>query len=128
MSSEVQTIAERWYQAWLEKDAATVDALMADDYLYISPSGHMLDRAAVLAVIRSPSYRLDHATRTEIVIRPVGQNATIVRHRFQGSGSYEGNSFTDDNRAVMVWENQHNHWHLVLDQCSFSEDRGVDTP
>ncbi len=113
-------LSERWYQAWLEKDATTVERLMAEDYLYVSPNGLALDRQAILAVIGSPSYRLDKGTRTEVVVRPLGHEAAIVRHRFQGAGSFEGSSFTDDNRCVLVWEKQGGEWRIVLDQCSFS--------
>ena len=120
MLSEVQGLAERWFQAWLDKDAATVERLMAEDYLYIGPSGLTLDRQAILAVIRSPSYRLDHGRRTEVVIRAVGREAAVVRHRYQGAGSFEGTSFTDDHRCVMVWEKHAGDWRLVMEQCSFS--------
>ena len=120
MLSELHGQNERWYQAWLEKDATIVDRLMAEDYLYIGPSGLVLDRQAILAIIRSPSYRLDHGTRTEVVVRAVGQEAAVVRHRYQGAGSFEGTSFTDDHRSVMVWEKQDGEWRLVMEQCSFS--------
>ena len=120
MSSECNGVDECWYQAWLEKDAATVERLMADDYTYVAPNGLVLDRQAVLAIIRSPSYQLDHGGRTEVVVRAVGRDAAVVRHRWQGAGSFEGTSFTDDNRCVMVWEKQAGEWLLVMDQCSFS--------
>jgi uncharacterized protein (TIGR02246 family) len=120
MSSDLQLVADQWYQAWLVKDADTVERLMADDYLYVGPSGLFMDRAAVLAVVRSPSYRLDSATRSHIVVRGLGPDAAIVRHRFQGAGSYQGQSFTDDNQCVTVWEKQAGQWRLVLDQCAFS--------
>ncbi len=102
------------------KTLVTVERLMAEDYLYIGPNGLVLDRAAILAVIGSPSYRLEHGTRTEIVVRGIGDEAGIVRHRWQGAGSFEGTSFRDDNRCVMVWEKQAGEWRVVLDQCSFS--------
>jgi hypothetical protein len=120
MLSDLLDISEEWYRAWLAKDAATVERLAADDYLYVGPSGVVMNREAVLAVIRSPSYRLDHATRSEIVVRTIGQNAGLVRHRFQGAGSYEGRPFTDDNRGVMIWEKRGGQWRLLMDQCSFS--------
>jgi uncharacterized protein (TIGR02246 family) len=120
MVTQLRDVSERWYQAWRDKDAATVERLMADDYLYIGPNGLVLDRNAILAIIGSPSYRLDHGTRSESVVRAVGRDAAIVRHRWQGTGSYEGASFTDDSRCVMVWEKQDERWRLVLDQCSFS--------
>ncbi len=118
MLPELNGVDERWYQAWLEKDEATVERLMADDYVYVAPNGLVLDRQAILAIIRSPSYRLDHGGRTDVVVRSVGHEAAIVRHRWQGAGSFEGASFTDDNRCVMVWERRAGEWRLVMDQCS----------
>jgi uncharacterized protein (TIGR02246 family) len=121
MVSELHGLSERWFQAWLDKDAATVERLMAEDYLYVAPSGLVLDRQAILAIIRSPSYRLDHGTCTEVVVRAVGQDAAVVRRRYQGAGSFEGTAFTDDQRCVMVWEKQAGQWRLVMEQCSFSQ-------
>ena len=118
MLSELQDLSERWFQAWLAKDAATVERLTAEDYLYIAPSGLVLDRQAILAIVRSPSYRLDQGTRTEVVVRAVGPEAAVVRHRYRGAGSFEGTSFTDDHRCVTVWEKRAGEWRIVMEQCS----------
>ena len=53
MLAELQGLSERWYQAWLEKDAITVERLMAEDYIYIGPNGMTLDRQGILAIIGS---------------------------------------------------------------------------
>src|SRR5262245_10671440 len=121
MISELHELSDRWFQAWFDKDAATVERLAADDYVYVGPNGFILDRDGILAVIRSPTYRLDRGTRTDIVVRPLGDVAAIVRHCFQGAGSYEGKSFTDDHRCLMVWERRDGRWRLVMDQCSYSK-------
>jgi uncharacterized protein (TIGR02246 family) len=118
MSSELHELSERWFGAWLTKDAATVERLAAPDYLYVGPNGSTLDRQAILKIIRSPSYRLDRGTRTNVVVRPLGPDAALVRHHYQGSGSFEGTSFTDDQWCVMVWEKQAGQWRLVMEQCS----------
>lgn len=120
MTSVLHDLSERWFQAWLERDATTVEQLAADDYVYVAPDGSTLDRQAILAIIRSPSYRLDHGRRTEVVVRAVGHDAAVVRHRYEGAGSFEGTSFTDDQRCVMVWEKQGGEWRLVMEQCSFN--------
>ena len=119
MFSELHSLGERWFRAWLEKDAGTVERLMAEDYLYIGPNGLILDRQAILAIIGSPNYRLDHGTRSEVVVRALGDEAAIERHRYRGAGSFEGASFTDDHRCVMVWEKKAENWQLVMEQCSF---------
>jgi ketosteroid isomerase-like protein len=119
MLSELSGLNEQWNSAWLQKDAATVEHLMADDYIYVAPNGLVLDRQAILGIIRSPSYRLDHAIRTDVVVRTVGQEVAIVRHRSQAAGSFEGTSFTDDHRCVMICEKQAGEWRIVMEQHSF---------
>jgi hypothetical protein len=121
MPSELQAVSERWFQAWLDKDATVVERLAAADYIYIAPSGATLDREAILRIIRSPGYRLDHGARTEVVVRLLGRDAGIVRHRYQGAGSLDGKFFTDDHRGLMVWEKQAVGWRLVMEQNSFSQ-------
>jgi hypothetical protein len=118
MLSELEALNETWFQAWLHKDSATVERLMADDYVYIAPSGQTLDREAILEIIRSPTYRLDHGSRSEVVVRPVGTEAAVIRHRWQGAGSYEGTAFEDDHRCVMVCARVASTWQVVLEQCT----------
>ncbi|HMF15173.1 MAG TPA: nuclear transport factor 2 family protein [Gemmataceae bacterium] len=120
MLSELHDLNERWLRAWFEKDAATVERLMAEDYVYVAPNGLVLDRQAILGIIRSRSYQLDRGTSTEVVVRTIGREAAIVRKRWQGAGSFEGTSFTDDHRLVMVWEKQAGEWRLVMEQCSYN--------
>jgi uncharacterized protein (TIGR02246 family) len=122
MGSELHALNERWNRAWLERDAATVERLAAPDYVYVAPNGLTLDRLAILAIIRSPSYRLDGATRTEVVVRLLGPEAALVRHRSRAAGSFEGTSFTDDHRCVMVCEKQAGEWRVVLEQHSLYRD------
>ena len=120
MLAELLGLNEQWNQAWHVKDAATVERLMADDYLYIAPNGLVLDRQAILRIIGSPSYRLDRASRSDVVVRAIGHEAAVVRFRCQAAGSFEGTSFTDDHQCVMVWEQQAGQWRLVMEQHSFS--------
>jgi len=120
MLSELLDLNERWNRSWFEKDAATVERLAAEDYLYVAPNGVTLDRQALLGIIRSPSYRLDHGSHTEVVARALGQDAAVVRYRWQGGGSFEGTAFTDDQRGVRVWERQAGQWRLVLEQSSYN--------
>ena len=120
MLTELHELNSRWFQAWLEKDAATVERLMAQDYVYIAPSGRVLDRQAILAIIRAPSYRLDRFARTAIEVRAVGDAAVVVRDRRQSAGSFDGAAFSEEHRGVMVWAKHAGEWRLVMEQCSFS--------
>src|SRR5262245_26926286 len=118
--TEVRDLSARWFQAWLDKDAETIDRLAASDYVYVGPNGSVLDRQAILAIIRSPSYRLARGTRTAVMGRQLGFDAVLVRHHYEGAGAFEGADFIDDQRCVMVWEKHAGKWQLVMEQCAMN--------
>jgi len=55
-----------------------------------APNGKLLDRTAILNVIKSPTYHLDHSTRTPVVIKPVGKDGAVMVFHSQAAGSLEG--------------------------------------
>jgi len=71
---------------------------------------------------RSPSYRLDRSTRTEVVVRPLGNDAAIIRYRAQSAGAFEGVAFDEDHRCVMVCIRQGADWRIVMEQSSQNGD------
>ena len=118
MTAELEHLNQIWEQAWLDKDAALVEKLMADEYVYIAPNGKIMDRDSILKIIRSPSYHLDYGTRTEVVVKAVSQDTAVVVHRAQDRGSLEGKTFKDDNRCTMLCVRRGGEWRIVLEQCS----------
>jgi len=53
LTADLERLNQIWERAWLDKDAALVEKLMADEYVFIAPNGQMLDRQAILKIIRS---------------------------------------------------------------------------
>src|SRR5438132_13722670 len=98
MLAELQRLNDTWTRAWLEKDAATVERLTAEDYLYVGPNGPVLDRPAILGIIRSPSYRVDRSTRTDVVVRQLGNDAPIIRYRAHSAGTIDAVGFGEYHR------------------------------
>jgi hypothetical protein len=121
MTADLEQLNQIWNRAWLEKDVALVEKLMADDYLYIAPNGKLLDRKAILNVIKSPSYHLDHSTRTPVVIKTLGKNAAVMVFHSQAAGTFDGKSFKDDHTCTMFCVARGNvsgEWRVLLEQCS----------
>jgi hypothetical protein len=119
MATELDDQNERWNRAWFDKDDATVERLMADDYLYVAPTGFALDRDAILRIIRAPTYRVDRGTHTEVTVRMLGEGAAMIRHHWKGEGSFEGKAFADDQWGVRIWEFRSGAWRLVFEQSAF---------
>lgn len=49
MSDAPETIARRAYQAWVDRDRAALETLLADEFRFTSPRDHCIDRASYLA-------------------------------------------------------------------------------
>lgn len=118
MTNELEQMNQRWDRAWLAKDTGTVERLMADDYVYVAPTGQTHGREAILAVIRSPSYRLHRWTRTNNVVRMLGDGAAVIRNRTQAEGIFEGIKFKDDHICVRVCARVQRGWQIVMEQCT----------
>lgn len=118
MAADLEHLNQIWNQAWLQKDAALVEKLMADDYLYIAPDGQLLDRKAILNIIESPGYRLDHSTRTPVVTIAAGRDTAVMVFHSQAAGTFEGKSFKDDHKCTMLCVLRGGEWRVLLEQCS----------
>ncbi|HET6489570.1 MAG TPA: nuclear transport factor 2 family protein [Syntrophales bacterium] len=118
MTAELEQLNQDWTKAWLERDAATVDRLMAPEYVYVTPSGQVIDRQTILGIIRSPEYRLASGTRSEVWVMPLGEDTAAVMSRWQGEGSYQGHPFQDDHRCTSVFVHREVGWQLALEHCS----------
>jgi uncharacterized protein (TIGR02246 family) len=123
VTSELVRLLEQWNRAWLEKDAATVERLMADDYVYVDPTGQALDREAILGIIRSPTYRLHHWKRINIVVRMLGDSAAVIRHRGQGEGEFEGKPFNEDHSCMTVCARVRDEWQIVVEHCTSNKPK-----
>jgi hypothetical protein len=118
MLADLHQLNHIWNQAWLEKDVALVEKLMVDDYLYIAPNGQLLDREAILNVIKSPSYRLDSSTRTPVLIKILGKHAAVIVFHSQATGTFEGKLFKDNHKCTMLCVRGDSEWRVLLEQCS----------
>jgi uncharacterized protein (TIGR02246 family) len=121
VTTELEQFSQRWYQAWLDKDAAAVERMMADDYVYVAPTGQAQDREAILRIIRSPGYRLHSFHRTNIAVRMLGDNAAVIRCRGQGEGEFEGKPFKDDQALMQVYARIRGEWKVVTEQATVNK-------
>jgi hypothetical protein len=64
--------------------------MMAEDYVYVAPNGTILDRAAILQIVGDPTYGLTGGTHAETIVVMLGEDAALVRHRWEGTGTFRG--------------------------------------
>jgi ketosteroid isomerase-like protein len=118
MQTEVEALMKAWQAAWFAKNAGAIDAMMADDYVYVAPNGKVMDRKTILGVVSDPTYALTGGAHTETVVSMLGDTAAMVRRRWQGSGTFRGQTFVEDHRCVTICDRSAGRWRLRYEHCS----------
>jgi uncharacterized protein (TIGR02246 family) len=118
MRDELETLIAAWHAAWFTKDAPAIAKMMTEDYVYVGPNGAVLDREAILQIVGDPTYGLTGGTHTETVVVMLGEGAALVRHRWQGSGTFRGQAFVEDHRCVTICDRSSGRWCIRYEQCS----------
>jgi uncharacterized protein (TIGR02246 family) len=115
---ELETMIAAWHDAWFAKDQAAIAQMMADDYVYVGPNGAVADRTAILQVVSDPTYGLAGGSHTERIVVMLGESAAVVRHRWQGTGTFRGQTFVEDHRCATICDRASGQWRIRYEQCT----------
>src|SRR5688572_1354358 len=110
MRDALETLIAAWHDAWFTKDARGIEQMTAEDYVYVAPNGVILDRAAILQVAGDATYGITGGTHTEGIVVMLAEGAALVRHRWQGTGTFRGQVFVDDHRCVTICDRSSGRW------------------
>lgn len=115
--ADVVSVLRKYDDAWNARDIATVDRLLAPEYVYFSSTGNLTSRQQTLELLKSPGYKLTFAERTEIKTFRSGATV-IVSSRWKGKGTYNGEEINDDQRCSLVFAKQKSSWKVLSEHCT----------
>lgn len=113
---QLDAVVARYDSAWSRRDTATVSQFLAPEYQYFTSKGGVSSRAETMAMLSDRSYRLEHAQRSEIAFKETDP-VVVVSSRWQGSGTYRGQHFKDDQRCGQTWLLREWKWQLLSEHC-----------
>jgi ketosteroid isomerase-like protein len=114
-----ERLEARLLTATRDGDADTLEALLADDLIYIDQYGHQLDKEEDMAMHRSGNLRIGRLDVRSRNIRLLGDGA-VVTTRIKIDGSFIGSPFSGSFSYTRVWRRNSDHWLVVSAHCSSS--------
>ena len=115
--AEMIAADEARYQALYRQDIASLEPMLADDYLHVHANGKMDDKAAFLATIQAARYRFVDAQRTEQQLRIAGA-AVLLCGKTRTTLDVAGASKVMANAFVTVWLPSESRWKLQFWQAT----------
>jgi ketosteroid isomerase-like protein len=115
----IEGLESEWRDAQLTDNIATLDRLLADDYLGISANGTLETKADVLATRRSGRLKITQMVLSDVKIRIYGDTA-VVTSKVDLTGKNGDRDISGHYRYTRVYNFRAGQWRIV----SFEASRG----
>lgn len=112
VEDEVRRVESEWGVAFERKDMATLDRLMADEYILTDPLGNVRSKAESLAAIESNQINFESTESDDVKVRINGDTA-VVTGRSTFRGRYKGWSMAGRYQYTDVLVKRRGAWKAV---------------
>jgi catechol 2,3-dioxygenase-like lactoylglutathione lyase family enzyme/ketosteroid isomerase-like protein len=114
IDNELRAIEERRRAAIAARDAATLDAIYAEDFQGIAGNGAVIDKKTLLGVLARASADVTWAT-TEIAVTSVGPDTALFAGRLTGTA---GGRVVSDARFTHLFARRGGRWVCIAGQTT----------
>lgn len=111
MDTEIRRLEEALRIAMLASDVAALDALIADDLIFVGPSGEAFGKQDDLALHRSGRQRL-HAAEWQSVQVALHDQTAVTLVTADLAGTFDGTAFAGRFRYCRFWVRTAGTWQV----------------
>jgi ketosteroid isomerase-like protein len=109
---ELIALETAWDDAVAAKDRATLERIVADDFVVIGADGTVADKRQMIESIMTPELTIEPFKTEDVLVRVYG-NTAVLTGRFSQRGTYKGQSFEVSSRYTDVYVKTNGRWRAV---------------
>jgi ketosteroid isomerase-like protein len=125
---EIDQLEDEWRTAILNGDVKTMDSLLADDYMAITPSGVLQSREETLQNLRSGRVHFTLLTITDRKVRFYGTTAVVTSLAGMQASMPDGQLAGDYRYTRVYVRNAQGVWKIVSFEASRVREPGTPGP
>lgn len=119
MVQEVLKMGQEYGEMIKRGDAAEIEKILADDYIYTNDKGKVLNKTEDLATYKNRRSKIESVETTDQKVRIVGNNGAVETGTFRVSGiDKDGKPFEETERYTTTWKSSSGQWKIVGDHTS----------
>ncbi len=119
MEAQVLKMGQAYNKMIADGDAAAVEKMLADEYLYTNEKGVIKNKAEDLATYKDRKSKITLAETTDQKVRVIGNNAAVETGTFHVKGTdKDGKPFEETERYTTTWVWRDLRWQIVSDHTS----------
>ncbi len=112
---EVAELLRAYQAALLGRDCEALESILADDYVFIEPTGAVVSKSELVSQVRSGALVYESIEVAESTVRIYGETA-VLTDRSMTKGNYEGFEFGGEYRGTDVCVKRSGRWQCVHTQ------------
>ena len=119
VAREVRRLSEEWVAAFVGRDTAALDSIMAEDFAFTYPlEGD--DKEQFISDVASGEMTAEYLERENVTVRVYGETA-VLTCRDSAKWRYRGRTITGIYKTLQVYARRAGRWQLVAVQsCPFA--------
>jgi ketosteroid isomerase-like protein len=119
MEQQVLKMGKEYGEMIRRGDAAAIERILADEYLYTDEKGKVKNKAEDLATYKNREYKIESVENSDQKVRVIGNNAAIetANFRVKGTGK-DGKPFDNTYRYTTTWVWRGGRWQVAADHTS----------
>jgi ketosteroid isomerase-like protein len=114
---EIENLESQWRAALMQNDVATINRLLADDYLGINPNGTLETKADALAQRRAGTTKISSIDPINLKVRVYGDTA-VVTSQVQVKGHDGDRDISGRYHYTRVYSLRSGEWKVVSFEAS----------
>ena len=120
--SQVREAAADYDRAIVTADASALDAIMSDDYVYVTAEGEVRDKPTQIVNLTSGRFQVMSAGSEDVQIRWIGDHALLIG-RFPARIRSDEGQFPINERYSSLWTRESGRWRLRHEHVSLIPQR-----
>lgn len=115
VEQQLREMNDEWVKALVRRDAATLDRIMAHDFVFAYPMEGG-DKAQFISDVTSQNIRVEYLNRENVAVYIWGSTAALTA-KDSARWFYNGREFSGQYKIVHVYAERDERWQLVLVQA-----------
>ena len=120
-SSKIVAFENKWNAAYKRGDVATMESLLADDFIITVEDGSTFSKSGYIAHNGDSTLHVEITEMSGLNVRMHG-NAAVVTGAYHEKGISKGKPYEYRDRFTDVWMNKNGRWQVIASHYSIPAD------
>src|SRR6266446_3430731 len=116
-SAKVLAAEDKWNAAYKRGDIATMESLLADDFIITLEDGSTFSKSGYIAHNGDPTIHIETTEMSGVSVRVHG-NTAVVTGAYHEKGTSKGKPYEYHDRFTDVWMNTNGTWQVIASHYS----------